>query len=174
MGSPHRLDHSGSHGRGCMIDAATGCARNPADHLRGIKIPGNCSVRVSIDSIRAAATGGWPAPPPGAWIWYSPNRSYYNWDIGRWSLAQVYAREPGPGQDDRGRRLKNFVPFGQRCNRADPFRVELRRPARSRWSRRISTRHSLASSNDWPHSIVVCPRKSDEHALLGRLRDSRR
>jgi hypothetical protein len=45
-----------------------------------MNFPRNCSLRVSIDSIRAAATGGWPELPPGAWVGYSPQRSSYSWD----------------------------------------------------------------------------------------------
>ncbi len=29
-------------------------------------VPQHCSLRISIDSIRAAARGGWPEAPPGA------------------------------------------------------------------------------------------------------------
>jgi hypothetical protein len=43
--------------------------------------PRNCSFRASLNSIRAAARGGWPDLPPGAWIWYSPERQdLYKWD----------------------------------------------------------------------------------------------
>jgi hypothetical protein len=89
-----------------------------------MQIPGNCSVRVTIDSIRAAATGGWPALPPGAWIWYSPKRSSYNWDA--YCRLLKYIREKTGPKTIVANVLKNppFPSANGATGRRSPFRVE--------------------------------------------------
>ena len=89
-----------------------------------MQIPSNCSVRVTIDSIRAAAIGGWPGLPPGASIWYSPLRSSYNWDA--YCRLLKYIREKAGPKTIVANVLKNF-PFPSTngaTGRRSPFRVE--------------------------------------------------
>jgi hypothetical protein len=89
-----------------------------------MQIPSKCSVGVSIDSIRAAATGGWPVLPPGAWIWYSPTRSVYSWD-GYCRLLKYIREKTGP-QTIVANVLKNhpFPSVNGATGRRSPFRVE--------------------------------------------------
>ena len=80
------------------------------------QFPGNCSLRTSIDSILAAPTGGRPEMPPGEWIWYRRERSYYSWD-GYCRLLEYIREKTGP-RTIVANVLKNPpLPCGQRCNR---------------------------------------------------------
>jgi hypothetical protein len=89
-----------------------------------VMIPRNCSVRVSFDSLRAAATGGWPVMPPGAWIGYSPERSSYNWDA--YCRLLKYLRENTDSTTIVANVLRNppFPSTNGAVGRRSPFRVE--------------------------------------------------
>jgi hypothetical protein len=89
-----------------------------------MQVPGNCRFRESIDSIRAAATGGWPEMPPGAWIWYSPTRSRYHWDD--YCRLLKYIRENTGPTTIVANVLKNppFPSVNGAIGRRSPFRVE--------------------------------------------------
>ncbi len=87
-------------------------------------IPSNCSLRDSIDSIRAAVRGGWPAVPPGAWSWYIPGRSSYSWE--EYCRLLEYVREKTSPETIVANVLKNppFPAVNGPTGRRSPFRVE--------------------------------------------------
>jgi hypothetical protein len=89
-----------------------------------IQFPRSCSVRVSLSAIRAAATGGWPRMPPGAWIWFSPVRTFYGWD--EYCHLLRYLREHTGPETIVANVLKNppFPPANGAIGRRSPFRVE--------------------------------------------------
>ena len=89
-----------------------------------MQVPQNCDLRVSIDSIRAAATGGWPKLPPGAWTGYGPTRSKYNWDA--YCRLLKYVREKTDTKTVVANILKNppFPSVNGATGRRSPFRVE--------------------------------------------------
>jgi hypothetical protein len=84
----------------------------------------NCSVTISIDSMRAAVNGGWPKVPPGAWSWYVYGRSPYTWD-GYCQLLQ-YIREKTSTETIVANVLRRppFPPVNGAAGRRSPFRVE--------------------------------------------------
>ncbi len=85
---------------------------------------GNCSLRVSIDSIRAAVRGGWPESPPGARSWYDSGRSQYSWD--GYCRVLKYLREKTGPETIVANVLKNppFPGVNGTTGRRSPFRVE--------------------------------------------------
>jgi hypothetical protein len=89
-----------------------------------ILVPRNCDLRVSVDSVRAAASGGWPEMPPGAWIWYSPQRGIYRWDA--YCRVLNYIREKTGPQTIVANVLKHppFPSVNGAAGRRSPFRVE--------------------------------------------------
>jgi hypothetical protein len=89
-----------------------------------MRLPGNCSLRVSIDSIRAAAAGGWPEVPPGAWMWYGSKRSTYKWDT--YCRMLKYVREKTGPKTIVANVLKNppFPSVNGATGRRSPFRVD--------------------------------------------------
>ena len=132
-----------------------------------MQIPGNCSVRVTIDSIRAAATGGWPALPPGAWIWYSPRRSYYNWDA--YCRLLKYIREKTGPKTIVANVLKNppFPSANGATGRRSPFRVESGVPWMSVVAEDLDETFAGELERLGCDSIVVwSPAETDKHPLL--------
>jgi hypothetical protein len=89
-----------------------------------LQVPGNCNLRVSLDSVRAAMTGGWPATPPGAWVWFESFRSPYRWDP--YCEMLKYVRETTTPSTIVANVLKRhpFPPANGVIGRRSPFRVE--------------------------------------------------
>jgi hypothetical protein len=89
-----------------------------------MRFPGSCSLHVSVDSLRAAATGGWPILPPGAWLWYGSPRASYSWDS--YCRLLKYIRETTAPTTIVANVLKNppFPSTNGAVGRRSPFRVE--------------------------------------------------
>jgi hypothetical protein len=89
-----------------------------------MRFPRNCSLHLSIDSLRAAATGGWPKVPTGAWLWYGSSRSNYSWDS--YCHLLKYIRENTAPTTIVANALKNlpFPSANGAVGRRSPFRVE--------------------------------------------------
>jgi len=86
--------------------------------------PQNCSLRASVDSIRAAVRGGWPDVPPGADSFYGPMRSSYTWDA--YCRLLKYVREHTGPETIVANVLKKppFPGVNGTTGRRSPFRVE--------------------------------------------------
>jgi hypothetical protein len=86
--------------------------------------PFNCSLGISIDSLRAAVRGGWPEVPPGAWSWYGHGRSSYSWD--GYCRVLKYIREKTGPETIVANVLKEppFPGVNGATGRRSPFRVE--------------------------------------------------
>jgi len=86
--------------------------------------PQNCSLRASVDSIRAAARGGWPDVPPGAWSGFHFDRSLYNWnDYCR--VLEYLRTQTGPETIVANvLRCPPFPGVNGAAGRRSPFRVE--------------------------------------------------
>ncbi|WP_337176598.1 hypothetical protein [Paludisphaera sp.] len=87
--------------------------------------PYNCSFPAVVDAVGAAARGGWPDVPPGAWVWFSRSRgAIYPWHD--YQRLLEYLRENTGPDTIVANVLRNMPlpPVNGPVGRRSPFRVE--------------------------------------------------
>lgn len=132
------------------------------------QMPGNCNLRVSVDSVRAAATGGWPSTPPGAWVWYESYRSPYRWDP--YCRLLNYVRETTTPTTIVANVLKRhpFPSTNGVIGRRSPFRVESGLP----WTLMVAEDLDEEFARDLERQgcdsvVIYAPEETDPEYRLG-------